>query len=109
MVGCSYLRHFSSRVARVIDSWRSLILCTKTRGYFLPEVSDNYQAIDVATSVVAVPHNALHSIAVVVLTLLNHINSKTSIAKNSKYIYNVILAIDQLTYLLHGAEFFLRS
>jgi hypothetical protein len=59
-------------------------------------VSDNYQAIDVATSVVAVPYIALHSIVVVILTVLNHANSKTSIAMNSKYIYSVILAIDQL-------------
>jgi len=62
----------------------------------LPEVSDNYQAIDVTTSVVAVLYIALQSIAVVVLTLLNHTNSKRSTAKNSKYIYSVILAIDQL-------------
>jgi hypothetical protein len=46
-------------------------------------VSDNYQAIDVAASAVAVLYNALQSIAIVVRTLFSHTNSKTSIAKNS--------------------------
>ena len=49
----------------------------------MPEVSDNYHAIDVAASGVAVFYIALQSIATVVLTLLNHTNSKTSITKNA--------------------------
>ena len=49
----------------------------------MPEVSDNYQVIDVAASVVSVLYIALQSIAIVVLTPLNHTNSKTSRTKNS--------------------------
>jgi hypothetical protein len=59
----------------------------------LPEVSDNYQAIDVAASVVAVLYNALQSIAIVVLNLLNRTNSKTSIARNSNIYLQLSLCV----------------